>query len=412
MCRRRGTWLAAAAAALVSTWAAGASPARAQAHPPVTDPDYAIDLYSGAALGGLRLVGMGGAALGTAEGSAGTLVNPAAAAVRATTSDGWWDWDFHLDWLVAVPGQDFDNSGVADREGYANRLETYGLAGMMRGWGVAATVSSAGVDLTGAGAAGGAGADDDALEARALRGKVAVARQTADEQWTLGLGLRVGTFEIAERRARVRTTLLSLDGAGLEVGGLWRQPRGDWRVGVTASLPISGSDVAVADDGCTLEDCRGYILPSRVEVPWQLAAGVAWRWAPTRWNQHIPLDFRDEPAWLLAADVVVTGAVAGGHGLEAFGRQELQRSGNHAVVSVRAGAEHEWIPGRLRVRAGSYWEPGRLAGPGGRLHGTLGVEAAVFGLKVWRWFYRVRLSLTADVAARYGNGGISVGFWH
>ncbi len=386
----------------------GVGTARAQALPPVEDADFAVDLYSGAALGSVRLVGMGGAAIGLAEGSAGSLVNPASAAVRASTSDGWWDWDFHVDWLVAVPELDFDNSGRDDRAGFANRLETFGLAGMAKGWGVAATVTSAGVDLTGEDA----GAVDDALEARALLGKVAVARETADQQWTVGAGLRVGTFELAERRDNQRVALFSLTGTGLEVGGLWRQPRGDWRVGATASLPASGSEIALESPGCTLEDCQGYILPGRVEIPWQLAAGVAWRWAPTRWNQRMPTPYRDEPAWLLAADVVVTGAVPDGHGLEAFGRQELQRSGRHTVVSVRAGAEREWIPGRLRVRLGSYWEPARLEGASGRLHATLGVEVAMFGVQLWSWFYRARISLTGDLASRYGNGGISVGFWH
>jgi hypothetical protein len=64
------------------------------------------------------------------------------------------------------------------------------------------------------------------------------------------------------------------------------------------------------------------------------------------------------------------------------------------------------------VRGGSYWEPGRFRYHGGRVHGTLGLEVSLFQFYVWRWTYRVRISATGDVAVRYANTGISVGFWH
>jgi phosphoribosylaminoimidazole carboxylase PurK protein len=72
--------------------------------------------------------------------------------------------------------------------------------------------------------------------------------------------------------------------------------------------------------------------------------GIGWRKAPTRWNQQIFDDWRDERALTLAADVVVTGAVDGGSGIEAFVDHELQPSGRSVSVSLRAGADYEWIP--------------------------------------------------------------------
>lgn len=62
------------------------SPAAAQELEPITDRGHAIDPYAGAGLGAGRIVGMGGAALAMAQGSAGALVDPAAPAVRAATS--------------------------------------------------------------------------------------------------------------------------------------------------------------------------------------------------------------------------------------------------------------------------------------------------------------------------------------
>ncbi|MGE5182384.1 MAG: hypothetical protein ACM31C_10000, partial [Acidobacteriota bacterium] len=66
---------------------------------------------------------------------------------------------------------------------------------------------------------------------------------------------------------------------------------------------------------------------------------------------------------------------------------------------------------RLRVRGGSYWEPGRFEGVSGRLHGTFGIEVRVFEFHAWGR-RRGRITLTEDAAAGYNNVGLSIGFWH
>ncbi|HLU65845.1 MAG TPA: hypothetical protein VKZ63_06190, partial [Kofleriaceae bacterium] len=126
---------------------------------------------------------------------------------------------------------------------------------------------------------------------------------------------------------------------------------------------------------------------------------------------------RDERYLLLAADLVVTGHVPHGHGVEAFSRMQLQPSGRDVGVSPRLGAEYEWLPGRLRVRGGSYWEPSRFRDPRGedvrgRLHLTLGLDVRIWQFCFWNERYRLRLSVTGDGADGYGNGGLSIGFWH
>lgn len=371
----------------------GVPEAHAQ-HEPIQEGDvFSLDLYTGAALGSVRIVGMGGTALAASEGTAGTIVNPAFAAVRRTTSQGTWDWDFHFDYLEGAPGRglDFDNSGVTE-DGSGNTLFTGGLAGMLEGWGLAVVGTSVSAPV-------------GDLEASALSTKFAIAKELLRQTWTVGAAIRIGSFEIADDAL----PLFRLTGAGLELGALWRPPDDDWRVGAAVSFPISGATV---EDACDEPACAMYELPATVEVPWQVTAGVAWRWAPTRWNQQMTQLYRDEPAILLAADVVITGAVDSGYGLEAYGRQQLQPSGRHTIVSLRGGAEYEWLPGRLRVRGGSYWEPGRFEDVDGRLHGTLGVEVALFQMRFWRWTYRPRLSATGDVATQYVNFGLSIGFWH
>ncbi len=72
-------------------------------------------------------------------------------------------------------------------------------------------------------------------------------------------------------------------------------------------------------------------------------------------------------------------------------------------------SEYEWKPGRLRLRGGTYWEPSRFDGVDGRLHYTFGAELALFQFPLLGE-HRLDLSFTGDVAARYRNVGISIGF--
>ena len=51
---------------------------------------------------------------------------------------------------------------------------------------------------------------------------------------------------------------------------------------------------------------------------------------------------------------------------------------DYKEVGARLGAEWEALPGRLRARLGTYWEPSRFDGVGGRIHGTDGFYAVAF----------------------------------
>ncbi|MBZ0233793.1 MAG: hypothetical protein K8M05_15805 [Deltaproteobacteria bacterium] len=361
---------------------------------PITDRDWALDLYRGAALGSARIVGMGGVQVALAEGSAGTLGNPAAPAVRKATSTGWWDWDWHVDAMEAVYASDFDNNGIVD-DGRTSTTGSAGIAGMYYGWGAALVVSTQRERLTDTG--GGE------LSAVATVAKLAVADTWGDETWAAGAAIRAGTLDVAGARS-----LFTITGASLEGGVLYRPYGEDLRVGATLGLPVTGRNVNVA--ACDPVDCEGYILPERVAVPWEVAAGVAWRLGPTRWNQFVGGKFRDERAVIVAADLRLVGD---GMGLEAFSRNTWQRSGRHVSFGANLGAEWEALPGRLRLRGGTYWEPGRFADVRGRPHLTAGVEVGFFTFRFW-WNkkYRLRLGLTGDFAPRFGNAGLSFGFWN
>jgi hypothetical protein len=370
-----------------------ARPARAD-FPPITSRNYAIDLYDGVAIGNTTMVSMGGAGAANIIGTAGVLLNPSAIGVRSTTDLDTWSADYHADLLTGRYSEDYDNNGqVADG---GAELVTLGIGGRYHDWALALTAIRQRADI----------ADSmPELRARAARTRVTLAKWIPDLDLAVGGGLQVAGFEI---QGSGEQALFSITGYGLIAGATWLPRNRSFRLAVAAETPIDGGEVT---GDCDPNDCQGYILPERVRAPWRLVAGAAVRWADSAWNQLIAGPWRDERALTLAADIVVTGATDNGHGLEAFGMQTLQPSGREVVMSVRGGLEYELFPGRLRVRAGAYWEPGRFEGVGGRRHQTFGIDLRVFQFPLFGP-RRGRISLTSDVASRYRNAGISIGFWH
>jgi hypothetical protein len=355
------------------------------------------------------VIGMGGAAVAIAQGSVGTLSNAAAAAVRRTTRVGKLGWDFHIDGQAAAFAEDFDNNGLRDTDESSSKLATIGLVLQYGSWGlgVAATTFSTEIIEDD----GDPATADGALEPQGTIAKVVLARSFHRDEHTVGVGLRSGSVAMVRPQPGLDDfRLFTISAPATELGWIWRPAERSLRVGASGALPITGGHITVAD--CDPLDCEGYIVPDRVEVPWTTAVGVGYRFAPTAWNTKVDAFFRDELSLLLAADLVVTGSVPDGHGLEAYARRQLQPSGRRTIYSPRLGGEVEILPGWLRVRAGSYWEPGRFEGISGRLHGTAGADLRLFEVTFLGRHYRPQIAVVADAAPRYGNLGISLGFWH
>ncbi|MDB4959277.1 MAG: hypothetical protein JWO36_6846 [Myxococcales bacterium] len=381
---------------------------------PITDRDYAIELYDSTALGNTAVVGMGGAALALASGTSGTLNNPAAPAVRSTTDTDSWSWDYHIDYLIGSLSSDYDNNGLTTQNGGLKRddggtsVVTGGVGIRYHDWAIAMTATEqfALVDAMVA------TQSNVSLRASALRFQLALAKWVPQLDTAIGVSVTNAQFELKPNCTTAGCqSLFTISGPGFEAGATWIPRRESLRVAAAVSSAIAGGSV-VASSCPDLANCDGFILPSTVVSPWRIAGGGAYRWAETAWNQQVGGWFRDEPSLTLAADLVVAGPSENAFGLEAFGTKQLQRAGLHATYSVRAGAEYEWVPGRFRVRAGSYWEPSRFEGISGRIHGTFGVEVRVLQFWLWGSLRRGRISLTADLASQYRNIGLSIGFWH
>lgn len=365
---------------------------------PITNRDFAIDFYDGVAIGSSKQVGMGGAGAALLVGSAGSLLNAAAPVIRETTDTGTWSWDYHFDVLSGRYSTDYDNNGYVAPEASGATLATIGASLRVNNWAIAFTTIG---QTTHVGESPGA----SRLEAEALRVRGVFAYYFENRDLAVGLGFQTVTFRLGPQD----DPMFQIDGAGVIAGATWMPRFTSVRIGAALESSILGGNVDAAS--CDPENCMGYILPSNIESPARTIVGGAYRFAPTAWNQLVGGRFRDERSLTIATDVVVVGRSTNGHGIEAFGMQELQRSGRRIGVSIRGGAEFEWLPGRLRLRAGSYWEPERFDGIGGRLHATFGADLRVFEFDLYG-VRRGRIGATGDIASRYRNIAVSVGFWH
>jgi len=117
---------------------------------------------------------------------------------------------------------------------------------------------------------------------------------------------------------------------------------------------------------------------------------------------------------LVTTEVLITGPTDHGIGLEGFFAQQWQHAGEEVTLGYRLGLEGEPWPSRIKLRIGGYLEPSRFQGVGYRVHGTGGFDLRLFS---WDLFglvdeFDVRAGATIDVAARYTDWGVSVGFWH
>jgi hypothetical protein len=372
----------------------------ARADGPITDRNYAIDAYHGASVADYRVIGMGGVSLATAEGATGLLANAAAAASRPATSTSWFDWDWLLDLYTPGLGVDADNSGIP-QERMIGKTGAFnlGLVGMFGAWGTAVTITGQVRDFS--------FPSGTQASLSAAMGRLTLARSFSDGEFVAGASLLVGGFTL--KTPTSGTDLVNTANWSVEAGALWRPHGENVRVGLSFRPQI----VAHVDGaGCDPNNCYGYILPQQAVFPWTVGAGVAYRFASTPWNQTVASDFRDEKSTILAADLIFTGPVTNGDGIDAFLEKQMQQSGASVSPSVRVGAEYEWVPGWFRIRGGAYWEPNRFDDVNGRLHVTLGFDVRFWSFSLWGSHYRLRASLAGDGARSYGNTVLSLGFWH
>jgi len=359
--------------------------------PPILDNNYNLDLRQGPILGSARQVALGGAYIGVAEGITSLNSNPAGVAFRLESSTTKFDWD----WTVGVndlKSNDFDNNGQSPPDYKDHRIRTLGLMGQYGPWGVGVLNNSEILALD--------GPDGKQNEYVLSVTSLALGRQFLDRELTIGVGLRATMTKL--RNKTFDTTLGKLSGTGWEMGGVWNPGRGPFRLGAAYSSSIS-SNQSLNNTGGSPVTVNGLIVPQQVILPAKFGVGFSYavESAPF-WKNH---------KWLVAADLLFTEPSENAVGVESVLAQKIQPVGTHRTISVRVGSELETIPGRLRLRMGSYYEPSNYEGVSGRTHLTSGFEVRMFHSSIWGendW----GLTATIDSARDYLNILLSIGFWY
>jgi hypothetical protein len=104
-----------------------------------------------------------------------------------------------------------------------------------------------------------------------------------DGQLLLGAGARILTMQIQQSGGQ---TLLTVLGAGPELGVLLMPTGSQWRVGANARTPVGGGVGAgenLTKDNGVLK-AEDFILPSTVASPWEVDMGIAYQLGPRPLN--------------------------------------------------------------------------------------------------------------------------------
>ena len=359
--------------------------------PPIVDNNYNLDLRQGPIIGSARQVALGGAYIGVAEGITSLNSNPAGVAFRPERSTTVFDWDWTAS-LNNLKSNDFDNNGQSPPDYKSHQIRSLGLMGQYGPWGIGILSNGEILALESAD-----GSEDEYILSSTV---LALGRQFWERELTVAVGMRATTSKLRDKP--FDATLGKLSGIGWELGGVWNPQRGPFRFGLAYTSSISSSQSLDNTSGSPVT-VNGLIIPQQVILPASLGVGVSYevKSAPF-WQGH---------KWLVASDLVFTAASDNAVGVESVLAQRIQYVGTHDTVSVRLGSELETIPGRLRLRLGSYYEPSFYEGVASRTHLTGGFEVRLFhssfgGEHDWG------LSVTADSARDYLNIIVALGFWY
>lgn len=377
------------------------------------DGTQAVDAFTGPVVASSRIVGLGGAYVAVAEGLGGAAVNPAAVAQRNRRLARSWDWDWLLTWYVPETGQvgrqDLGNDGDRDaglsgagngQVGLSYQHRSVGVGVFGGGWNLAAPRDGGG-----------------SLGMEIAEGSLAAGGAFLREELVLGASITgVSGVVSAVDVAGAQGVAVEYRGNTVRLGALVR-PRGrPWRVG--AAYRVEASATARGDRAALPA-----ATPTEFAFPWVLSLGAAWWIGPNadRINEPPPFELERHPEWgpapewresrrspvLISVQLDVVGPTPGAVSFESalVPTEAAVPSGERASLVPRAGAEWEGLPEWLRVRGGGYLEPSRT-GASPRLHGTFGLEARV--PFPWR---DLQLGLSGDVAERFQNVSLSIGFW-
>ncbi|MFZ5472208.1 MAG: hypothetical protein ACOZIN_22480 [Myxococcota bacterium] len=387
-------------------------------------------LPSGVLLGSTRVVALGGAYVGVAEGVSGFASNLAALAHRAPHLERDWDVGFTFSWLdlpfASPKNRDLDNDGFADQAlgtrqlltGILLQYKRFGIGWYMR----SSSLAYCAVSLFDGSCPGSEWVSVDVANT-ALAAAVALGR----DDFIASLGLYGAEASFSHHRESRKYT-----NTGVEFDVLYRPHGLSYRLGVSVKPLVVAPYRPQAEGEQPM--LAGRTLHAAVVSPAVLSLGGSLKLGEGR--QHYnrlstaarrdvrdrfgdswvpPEEERDVPDgdWLVTGQLDLISAVEGATPLASFtdlsiasGQASAPLIGNTTYLVPRLGVEHHTLRQRLRTRLGSYVEPSPYAQTLPRPHLTGGAE-----LFVWEYWEKWALSTSFDFATRYYNVGLSLGFW-
>lgn len=388
---------------LLSTLAAGASEGELL---PRTGRLY---LSSGLSVGSTRLVALGGAGVGIAEGSAAYPGNLAALAHRSPDLEEPWDVDFGLSFLDLPVGNpellDLDNDGAVDDARSVRQL-TFTLGLQFDGFALGGYSRTLVLRYCLVEPCGSHGDVRITVATTAL----AFAQVFGADELILAVGLYSATGQV-DRAGEA----WSYGSFGVTFDGLYRPADQPFRIGLSLKPqvigPLRGPVTRIA----------GNLPFEALASPFTLSLGGSVRLGPgsERYNRLSPIVRRrlgkpplpaaTGPAgrWMLTAQLDVISPLEDAVAIPSLLSPERpQPLARRTALAPRVGLEHESWPGRLRTRLGSFLEPSAFPGNAPRPHLTFGFELFLF-----RYLEDWALSFSLDLAPRYSDLGISIGLW-
>ncbi len=342
------------------------------------------------ATGSTRKIALGGAYTGIAEGNAAIPDNPAAVAYRPRAFMAPWEFDMVIG-ALSTGDDDTDNSGSTSLIYSDPVLMDVGVMAQYENFGIGYLAQMSVVtsqDLP------------QDQEAQFLDGNAAIGYTTDNRELALGFSLDQVGARVHPVNSRDPGSF-SLTGPGYSGGVLWHPRRGPWRFGAAYHSGVSSSEGL--PPSTTPITVGNLIVPNGVLVTNSLSVGTAYEW-------------NDFPFWrgrsaLVSFDLKVFGTSPDdANGTSAFLTQTANPVGQKRITTLHGGLEAEVIPKRLRLRAGTYYEPSRFDGISARGHISGGFEVRLFKFTLWGERH-LSFSYAVDVAARYQVQSFSIWLW-
>lgn len=370
-------------------------------------------LSSSLIIGSTRLIGLGGAVVGIAEGSSAFPSNLAAIAHRNPTLEEAWDLDVGLSYLDLPFGnpeaQDLDNDGRADDARLSRQL-VFALSLQFNGFGVGGYSRTSVLRYCLLEPCGPEGDLRVTLATTSIAGAVAL----GDDELIVAVGLYSTTGEV-DRGAGAAWSYGSF---GLTFDGLFRPVDRNFRIGVSVKPQVVGALRGAAAPFGSARPFEALVSPLTLSLGGSLRLGPG----AERYNQLAPVKLRElgllapgetrvwggpPGRWLLTGQLDVIAPVDEGVPIRALVDAAVPESiGRKTGLVPRLGVEHESWPGRLRTRLGTFLEPSPFEDRLLRPHLTGGFELFLF-----RYLEDWAVSFSFDLAARYSDFGISIGLW-